>query len=128
MRKARRCPSNHENKRPAAKAGRSVFPQILVGLLPIRNCIWDWSKHIISSVATFHEVSFRHLAHRNRTEFDQTLRAEYVYVQYIARCENVDDLSVENWICNTLVQKENNSMVSQFKFLILLCRPLRIIT
>ena len=41
VRKARRCPSNHENKRPAAKAGRSVFPQILVGLLPIRNCIWD---------------------------------------------------------------------------------------
>ena len=68
-------------------------------------------------------------SHQNRTEFDyQTLRAEYMYVQHIAGCENVDDLSVENWICNTIIQKENNAMMSHFKFLILLCCPLRIIT
>ena len=69
MKKARGRPSYQLNKQPAVKAGRSVFLEILAEPHNTRdflrhscgNCKWDWSKYVISSVATFHEVSFRHL-------------------------------------------------------------------
>ena len=45
-------------------------------------------------------------SHRNGIEFNnKTLRAKYVFVQYIAGSENRDDMSVENEICSTVIQK-----------------------
>ena len=42
----------------------------------------------------------------SRIEFNnKTLRAKYVFVQYIAGSENRDDMSVENEIYSTVIQK-----------------------
>ena len=45
-------------------------------------------------------------SHRNGIEFNnKTLRAKYVFVQYIAGSENRDDMPVENEIYSTVIQK-----------------------
>ena len=89
MKKARGRPSYQLNKQPAVKAGRSVFLEILAEPHNTRdflrhscgNCKWDWSKYVISSVATFHAISLRHPAPDTDRIWNKTLPKNYVYVQ-----------------------------------------------
>ena len=66
--KPRGRPPYQANKQLVSKADRTAFPEIHPELPQLRdisdlcgNCRWDWSKYVIWSVATFHEVLFRHL-------------------------------------------------------------------
>ena len=66
--KPRGRPPYQANKQLVSKADGTAFPEIHPELPQLRdisdlcgNCRWDWSKYVIWSVATFHEVLFRHL-------------------------------------------------------------------
>ena len=68
VKKPRGRPPYQANKQLVSKADRTAFPESHPELPQLRdisdlcgNFRWDWSKYVIWSVATFHEVLFRHL-------------------------------------------------------------------
>ena len=102
-----------KSQRPA-KAGLSVFPEILAELLLVR----DISSNIHVEIAEFIKVNM--LFHRSLLSTDVTshrkgsvsnliiffAESSYVYVQHITGSKNRDDMSIENKICSTVIQKK----------------------
>ena len=104
-----------KSQRPA-KAGLSVFPEILAELLLVR----DISSNIHVEIAEFTKVNM--LFHRSLLSTDVTktshrkgsvsnliiffAESSYVYVQHITGGKNRDDMSIENKICSTVIQKK----------------------